>query len=259
VKACITIGLMVVTSGCASQQQVDPDQNPFEGKSTPYQPKSQIAGYKWGGYSSFPTGTGAYYVLFQGNQWTSIPTVVEFWHRRAAEVCPHGYDMERDNVVVEDEVVGGGTYGGQCVGGLCSPVYTEPKTTLTYVRMEGYARCREATASEHRSDGGDADKDERARRAVDAYDSAEQLNLIEGIEFNKGEPEANRNDPFVMRFKFSHGELMLATRERLERVFTDVCAFAEVETRWVFEVPSEAAKFELTCRDQNPFVSKGPH
>ncbi len=56
---------------------------------TPYQPKSFFIG----GYTDFEVQPGVIYLLFEANGFTSRPTVVRYWHRRASELCPGGYDM----------------------------------------------------------------------------------------------------------------------------------------------------------------------
>jgi hypothetical protein len=55
---------------------------------TPYQPKN------WnGGYTDFEVQPGVIYLSFEGNGFTSREVVVRYWHRRASEICPGGYDM----------------------------------------------------------------------------------------------------------------------------------------------------------------------
>lgn len=49
---------------------------------TPYQPKGFT-----GGYEEAEIQPGVYFLEFLGNGYTSLPTVVKYWHQRANEVC----------------------------------------------------------------------------------------------------------------------------------------------------------------------------
>jgi hypothetical protein len=49
---------------------------------TPYQP----IGFR-GGYSDFEVEPGIHYVVFEGNAHTGHAVVMQYWHRRAGEIC----------------------------------------------------------------------------------------------------------------------------------------------------------------------------
>lgn len=60
--------------------------------STPYQAK----GFR-GGVSERYLGPGRWFVSVEVNAYTSRSTAMEYFHRRAYELCPAGYDMvDRD-------------------------------------------------------------------------------------------------------------------------------------------------------------------
>ena len=92
------------------------------GCSTPYQAK----GFR-GGYSSFETQPGVYYVSFQGNAFTSRETVVQYWHQRTAEICGgrDRYETIQHSASTEQDVQG-----------TAAGVHTTTKH-----RAEGYIRC----------------------------------------------------------------------------------------------------------------------
>lgn len=100
------VGAAIVLSGCV----------------TPYQAK----GFS-GGYSSFETQPGVYYVSFQGNGYTPRDTVIRYWHTRAAEVCG-GNDRY--------EIVQHGASTTQHIQGSASGIVTFHKQLA-----EGYIRC----------------------------------------------------------------------------------------------------------------------
>jgi hypothetical protein len=93
------------------------------GCATPYQAK----GFS-GGYASFETQPGVYYVSFQGNGYTARETVIRYWHTRAADVCG-GNDRY--------EIVQHGASTTQHIQGDASGIVTFNKH-----RAEGYIRCR---------------------------------------------------------------------------------------------------------------------
>jgi len=70
-KWLIGIGVLV-TSGC----------------DTTYQPMA------WdGGYQDQQIAQGQYRLLYQGNSTTNNDWVLQNWHRRAAQLCPTGYQV----------------------------------------------------------------------------------------------------------------------------------------------------------------------
>jgi hypothetical protein len=90
---------------------------------TPYQPK----GYA-GGYTDFETQPGIYYVSFRGNGYTSKDTVVQYWHRRVAEICKgrDRYEIVSQNASITQNISG-----------------TEGQVnTINQHSVEGYIRCK---------------------------------------------------------------------------------------------------------------------
>lgn len=75
--------MMVVLTGC--------------GASTPY--KRLNLNDATGGYLEHRHGTNdgrfKYHLIYVGNNHTALDTVVEFWYRRASELCPGGYTADR--------------------------------------------------------------------------------------------------------------------------------------------------------------------
>jgi hypothetical protein len=61
------------------------------GCATPYQPK----GFK-GGYSDFVVRDGVYGITVNGNGYTGRDTLMQYWHRRARELCGGDYDFQSD-------------------------------------------------------------------------------------------------------------------------------------------------------------------
>lgn len=66
------LGLVMVAAGCM----------------TPYQRRGFA-----GGYDEQQLPTGEWLVSVSGNGFTSMPTIYSYMHRRAAEICPGGYDL----------------------------------------------------------------------------------------------------------------------------------------------------------------------
>ena len=90
---------------------------------TPY----QKAGFS-GGYTDFETQPEVYYVSFKGNGYTSKETVVQYWHRRAAEICG---GRERYEIVSQDAST------TQYIAGSRGQIDTAHKA-----RAEGYIKCK---------------------------------------------------------------------------------------------------------------------
>ena len=90
---------------------------------TPY----QKAGFS-GGYTDFETQTGVYYVSFKGNGYTNKETVVQYWHRRASEIC-EGRDLY--------EIVSQDASTTQYISGNQGQINTTHKA-----RAEGYIKCK---------------------------------------------------------------------------------------------------------------------
>jgi len=62
------------------------------GCATQYEPKTVKEGY---GYRDIVINPEVYYLEFQGNVFTSIPTATKYWHWRADEICaPKGQVAE---------------------------------------------------------------------------------------------------------------------------------------------------------------------
>lgn len=65
---------------------------------TPYQPYKPFGVIvPRGGYQDFPVAgvqSGRHFISFESNPLTGKITVLESWHRRAAELCPEGYQVE---------------------------------------------------------------------------------------------------------------------------------------------------------------------
>lgn len=54
-----------------------------------------------GGYADREIEPGVHYIDYRGSPAMAANTVVEYWRRRAGELCPAGYDIvsERDEVL----------------------------------------------------------------------------------------------------------------------------------------------------------------
>ena len=89
---------------------------------TPY----QSAGFL-GGYTDFETQSGVYYVSFKGNAFISKEKVIQYWHRRASEICG-GRDLY--------EIIDTSSESVPYVSGSEGNVDTYYKA-----RKEGYIRC----------------------------------------------------------------------------------------------------------------------
>jgi hypothetical protein len=50
-----------------------------------------------GGYASRELEPGVHYIDYLGSPTVGRETLVRFWHRRASEVCPGGYDILPDD------------------------------------------------------------------------------------------------------------------------------------------------------------------
>lgn len=90
---------------------------------TPY----QVAGFS-GGYTDFETQPGVYYVSFEGNGYTSKAAVVQYWHRRASEICG---GTDRYEIVSQDAST------TQYISGSRGQIDTTHKA-----RAEGYIKCK---------------------------------------------------------------------------------------------------------------------
>ena len=88
---------------------------------TPYQER----GFR-GGYSDFKPADDTHFVIFEGNRYTGRARVVEYWHRRAAEICGgrESYEILSSENTTNDEVVGEGW------------IHSLPRPA-----QEGYIRC----------------------------------------------------------------------------------------------------------------------
>ena len=65
---------------------------------TPYKPYDAVP--PAGGYTDKKLGDNLYEVRFHGNGNSKIETVVEYWNRRALELCPHGFViLKKDETV----------------------------------------------------------------------------------------------------------------------------------------------------------------
>lgn len=107
-------GLCLLLVGCAS--------------ATPYQPKGDS-----GGYTDFQTQPGVHFVSFGANLKTTREETMKYWHRRAGEICPEGYEVLEQKTGTGDVVA--------------VPIYGMIATRQK-PRVEGYIRC--ATQSAER-------------------------------------------------------------------------------------------------------------
>lgn len=115
-EAWLIVTLSVVVVGCA----------------TAYQPKGFT-----GGYEEVEVKPGVFFLEFEGNGYTSLPTVVQYWHRRADEVCARSGQVAE---VLDTEQA-------MAVTGAVGNTYTMGRSTFggaTFVRKpskSGYIRC----------------------------------------------------------------------------------------------------------------------
>lgn len=74
------------------------------GCATPYQPQGLTGGFK-----DFEAQPGVHYVSYRATAFTDLDTTIQYWHRRAAEICPSGYDIQSHKA--EEEIRGVNQYG----------------------------------------------------------------------------------------------------------------------------------------------------
>ena len=94
------------------------------GCATPYQSRGLSGGYK-----DKETSPGVFELSFIGNGVTSFSKVEEYWHRRAAELCPNGY------VVLSMDDTSGSATTSAAVGSTYVPV------SVSYPQMHGIILC----------------------------------------------------------------------------------------------------------------------
>ena len=87
---------------------------------TPYQRNGFM-----GGYTDLKVRPGMYAITVQGNAYTAKSTLVEYWHRRARELC-HGDYMPQTSVSSTTSYSGG---------------YSTDVMSFTRGDVEGYAVC----------------------------------------------------------------------------------------------------------------------
>lgn len=58
---------------------------------TPYGPKGSM-----GGYTDFPVGNGEVAITVEGNGYTDRTTLMQYFHRRAKEICGHDYTFRTE-------------------------------------------------------------------------------------------------------------------------------------------------------------------
>jgi hypothetical protein len=75
---------------------------------TPYQSKGVR-----GGYSDFKMGQGRYSIIVDGNGFTSQATLMEYFHRRAMELCGGSYDANTSTSTSTTLTQINGQYGTQ--------------------------------------------------------------------------------------------------------------------------------------------------
>ncbi len=86
--------------------------------------------YTWnGGYKDKELEPGSYEIYFVGNGPTSIEDVTKFWHQRANELCPSGYDYTYyDNKNKTNQI-------WVPAGAVAVPIF------VSYPEITGIARC----------------------------------------------------------------------------------------------------------------------
>ena len=103
---------------------------------TPYQPKDSN-----GGYTDYEAQPGVIHVYFEGNGFTSSQVVYHYWHRRAFELCPGGYDMLSIADVGRTVVSSSGHHGGHHGGDHGGYQGEHGVTSARRPAMEGYIEC----------------------------------------------------------------------------------------------------------------------
>ena len=92
---------------------------------TPY----QALGFR-GGYEDFEAQPGVHFVTFSGNAYTGRTAIIRYWHMRAKEICPNGYEMiSQDSSTRASSAV---RMGNSVI-------------LLRKSRAEGYIRCNNTT------------------------------------------------------------------------------------------------------------------
>ena len=128
-RRAIAILVVVAAAGCA----------------TPYQEK----GYR-GGYEDYRAGANAHFVRYTGNGYTGKGTILQYWHRRAAEICggegryevlsmgadssQHTYGNSTTTYTGTSRQVGRSTY-------QTGTATTQQPVTVTKHEASGYIRC----------------------------------------------------------------------------------------------------------------------
>ena len=92
----------------------------------------------WGvGYDETELEPGLYFLDYTGDQYHSMAKVVGYWHRRARELCPDGFQvMDREQGVGPGGAAIAATGSGGAVAGL-----------FQYPRYTGYVRCTDDASS----------------------------------------------------------------------------------------------------------------
>ena len=92
----------------------------------------------WGvGYDQTEIEPGLYFLDYTGDQYHSMAKVVGYWHRRARELCPNGFQvMDREQGVGPGGAAIAATGSGGAVAGL-----------FQYPRYTGYVRCTDDASS----------------------------------------------------------------------------------------------------------------
>ncbi len=89
------------------------------------------------GYDQSEIEPGLYFLDYTGDQYHSMAKVVGYWHRRARELCPDGFQvMDREQGVGPGGAAIAATGSGGAVAGL-----------FQYPRYTGYIRCTDDASS----------------------------------------------------------------------------------------------------------------
>lgn len=120
-------------------------------------PGYQSARYS-GGYEDYRAGADSVFVGYRGNGFLDRPTVVRYWHMRAAEVCggDDKYDVLQlqargeevpvsERRVTYDETTTRERHGVS----RTTTVTEEPPRTVTSYDAEGYVRCTNGGSYDH--------------------------------------------------------------------------------------------------------------